>query len=341
MKFLTCALTLSVILASSVISGPAAAQSDEPPADLVAAAKNEGRLVYYTSEVDAINEAIVNGFEEKYGIDVEWLRLASGPLAARFAEEQNSGGSPADILRTADGSVFVEDPEWFLELTPELVPMLADYPDSAYLENRRSVLTQYSTYVFTYNTNLVKEADLPRKWTDILDERWKGHVVLSDPRESISWLAWIDGMVKAHGIEFAHKVRDQNWAIISSAAPGAQQVAAGAYYGSTPAFTGHATPVVQQGAPVKFVTPTDPSILKRDHIGIVKDAKNLNAARLFLHYRLTREALEIACKLNEVGAPFPGIPGCIEVPENPVTVKDVWTREEMRPLMEALGLPQG
>jgi iron(III) transport system substrate-binding protein len=98
---------------------------------------------------------------------------------------------------------------------------------------------------------------------------------------------------------------------------------------------------VQQGAPLKFVTPTDPAILKRDHIGIVKNAHHPNAARLFLHYRLTREALEIACGLNEVGAPLPDIPGCIKVPENPTTVKDVWTNEEAKPLLDALGLPQG
>lgn len=342
MKSLTCAKTFTMAaFLSGAFAAPAMAQSDDALAELVAAAEAEGQLVYYSSEVDAINEAIVEAFEAKYDIDVEWLRLASGPLAARFAEEQNSGGSPADILRTADGSVFVENPEWFLELSPELVPVLADYPDSAYLENRRSVLSQYSTYVFTYNKNLVEEENLPESWTDILDPRWEGRVVLSDPRASISWLAWIDAMVKAHGIEFAHQVRDQGWDIVSSASPGAQQVAAGAYAGSTPAFTGHATPVVQQGAPVDFVTPTDPAILKRDHIGLVAEADHPNAARLFVNFRLSPEGLEIACTLNEVGAPLPGIPGCIEVPENPTTVKDVWTPEEMKPLMDALGLQQG
>ena len=340
MKSFRCALALSTFLLSGAFTVSAFAQSDEPPAELVAAAEKEGRLVYYTSEVDAINEAVVTAFEKKYKIDVEWLRLASGPLASRFAEEKNAGGTQADILRTADGSVFMENPEWFLELTPELVPMLADYGPETLLENKRSVLTQYSTYVFTYNTNLVTEDELPTKWTDILDERWKGKVVLSDPRTSISWLAWVDAMVKAHGIEFAQKIREQEWDIVSSAAPGAQQVAAGAYHGSTPAFTGHATPVVQQGAPLKFVTPTDPTPLKRDHIGIVEGAKNPNAARLFVHYRLTREALEMSCKLNEVGVPLDDIPGCIEMPENPVTVKDVWTAEEAKPLLDALGLPQ-
>jgi iron(III) transport system substrate-binding protein len=340
MKCLTCTFALATAaVLSGPLAAPALAQSDAALAELVSAAEAEGRFVYYSSEVDAINEAIVKAFEEKYDIDVEWLRLASGPLASRFAEEQNSGGSAADVLRTADGSAFFENPEWFLELSPDLVPMLAEYPDSAYLENKRSVLTQYSTYVFTYNKNLVEQEDLPKTWTDILDPRWKGRVVLSDPRASISWLGWVDAMVKAHGIEFAHGVRDQEWDVISSAAPGAQQVAAGAYAASTPAFTGHATPVVQQGAPVDFVTPTGPSILKRDHIGIVQGADHPNAARLFLNFRLSPEGLEIACKLNQVGAPLPGIPGCLEVPENPETVKDVWTSEEMRPLMEALGLP--
>jgi iron(III) transport system substrate-binding protein len=325
---------------SGMLTTMAFAQSEAGMEELIAAAQQEGKLVYYSSEVDAINQAVVEAFTEKYGIEVEWLRLASGPLASRFAEEQNTGGSPADILRTADGGVFVVNPEWFVELTPEQIPMLAEYPASAFFADNRSVLTQYSTYVFTYNTNLVDEADLPQVWTDILDPKWKGRVVLSDPRTSISWLGWVDAMVKAHGIEFAEGVREQGWDVIASAAPGAQQVAAGAYAGSTPAFTGHATPVVQQGAPLDFVTPSDPAPLKRDHIGIVAGSANPNAARLFLNFRLSPEALEIACALNEVGAPLPNIPGCLDVPADPVTVKDVWTPEEMAPLLQALGLPQ-
>jgi iron(III) transport system substrate-binding protein len=339
MKSLSFASVLAAaVFLSGALAAPASAQSDDAPADLVAAAKTEGKLVYFSSEVDAVNKAVVEAFEKKYGIRVEWLRLASGPLAARFAEEQKSGGSTADVLRTADGSVFVENPEWFVPLSPAVVPMLTKYPDYAYLENKRSVLTQFSTYVFTYNKNLVKEADLPKKWVDILDPRWKGKVAFSDPRESISWLGWIDAMVKAHGIEFAQKIRSQQWRIAASAAPGAQMVAAGAFAASMPAYTGHATPVLQRGAPIGFVTPGDPDPVKRDHIGIVKGTRHPNAARLFLHFRLSPEALKITCQLNQVGVPLPGIPGCLDLPPNPTTVKDVWTPEESKPLFEALGL---
>lgn len=335
------------LLALSGAVGLAGTFAASPPAnanaleELVAAAQAEGRIVYYSSEVDAINQAVVAAFTEKYGIEVEWLRLASGPLASRFAEERSAGVNTADVLRTADGSVFVHSPEWFIELTPEVVPMLTEYPEETLFADNRSVLTQYSTYVFTYNTNLVSEDDLPRTWSDILDPKWRERIVMSDPRTSISWLAWVDAMVNEHGIEFAHAIRDQNWDVIASAAPGAQQVAAGAYAASTPAFTGHATPVIQQGAPVASVTPVDPVPLKRDHIGLVAGSRHPHAARLFLHFRLSPEALEIACALNEVGAPLPGIPGCLEIPDNPMTVKDVWTSEEMRPLFEALGLSQG
>jgi iron(III) transport system substrate-binding protein len=340
------AAVAAAALALSACAAPAptetgSAEASGPLEELVEAAQAEGKLVYYSSEVDAVNEAVIEAFTEKYGIEVELLRLASGPLATRFGEEQTAGGSPADVLRTADGSVFVENPEWFEELSADVIPELAEYPESAFLENHRSVLTQYSTYVFTYNTSLVDEKDLPKKWEDILDPRWKGNVVLSDPRASISWLGWVDAMVEAHGMEFAEAIRDQGWDIIDSAAPGAQQVAAGAYEASTPAFTGHATPVIQQGAPVASVTPTDPSPLKRDHIGLVVGAEHPNAAKLFLNFRLSPEALEITCALNEVGAPLPGIPGCLDIPENPVTVKDVWTPAEAKPLLDALGLPQG
>lgn len=314
----------------------------DPREELVACAEEEGTVVYYSSEVEAINEEVARLFEEKYDISVEILRLASSPLSARFAEEKNAGTLPADVLRTADGAIFVENPEWFEELSPELIPMLAEYPDDVYNDNNTAVLTQYSTYTINYNTDLLAEDEAPTTWPEIIDPKWSGEIVLSDPRASISWLALFGALRDAHGIEFLEEFANTvEFDLVDSASPGAQQVAAGAYQFNFPAFPGHATPVIEEGAPVSSVQPTDPTPLKPDNIALVAGASNPCAARLLVDFRLSEEALQASCRLNDIAVALPDIEGCLPLPDDPadrLIVKDVWTDEESQPIFDALGL---
>lgn len=308
---------------------------------VIEAAKEEGALTFYSSEVEAVNEAVIAEFEEQYPeIDVEYLRLASGPLSTRVLEEVNAGIHVVDVLRLGDPALADQHADLFVDMTPELLPSLAEYPETAY-RYPWAVSTQYSPYSINYNTDLVTGDDVPDSWTDLLDPMWEGQMILSDPRGSTTNMAWHEAMARAHGIEYVETFAGQGWDLIDSSGPGAQQVAAGAYALSVPPYPGHATPVIDEGAPVAYVIPNDPVVYNQDTLMVLAQAPNPNAARLFANFRLSMDGQTAMCASTTASATLPGVPGCVDISElgdDTMLAKDLWTEEEQAEYLEILGL---
>src|SRR5690606_5038217 len=135
---------------------------------VVEAAKAEGSLTFYSSEVEAANEAVIAAFNEVYPeISVEYLRLASGPLGTRVLEEANAGINVVDVLRMGDPALADQHSEMFIPLSAEVLPSLSEYPEEAY-RYPWAVSTQFSVYSINYNTDLVAPEDVPDSWEDLL-----------------------------------------------------------------------------------------------------------------------------------------------------------------------------
>ena len=89
-------LTLAAMLAASPLGG---ATAQEPSADLVAKAKAEGRVVYYTDLiVDQIVRPLVAAFEAKYGIKVDYARADSQDTMLKVLGEHQAGNMQADVF---------------------------------------------------------------------------------------------------------------------------------------------------------------------------------------------------------------------------------------------------
>ena len=109
---------------------------------------------------------------------------------------------------------------------------------------------QYKT--IQYNTTLVKQSEVPKTWMDLLDAKWRGRLLLNDPRNSANYTGWADAVATQHGIDYLTKLSGQNLKIVSSGAAGAQQTAAGASDVSFPTVTSFSTGLQAQGAPIAF-----------------------------------------------------------------------------------------
>src|ERR1041385_2447486 len=66
---------------------PTAKQLHAAAAKLVAAARAEGTLNFYTSADQVTCQKLADAFGKKYGIKVTFTRLTSGPIAARYNAE--------------------------------------------------------------------------------------------------------------------------------------------------------------------------------------------------------------------------------------------------------------
>jgi len=78
---------------------------------LYAGAKNEGRLVWYTSLAGDSYKELVKAFETKYpGIKIDSYRAQGADLVVRLEEEAKARRNIADTIETTEGSlIFLRD----------------------------------------------------------------------------------------------------------------------------------------------------------------------------------------------------------------------------------------
>ena len=71
-------------LAAVALATPALAQQEFGSPELIAAAKKEGKLVYYTANFAEVEQEVINAFNKRFpDIKVEMVRAPGGQLITR------------------------------------------------------------------------------------------------------------------------------------------------------------------------------------------------------------------------------------------------------------------
>jgi iron(III) transport system substrate-binding protein len=265
---------------------------------LIAAAEAEGRLTIYTAQSQATAEATIAAFNAVYPkIQVDLLRLASGPLMNRYAGEAETGVFEADVMNSSSTTLFSQFPQWWLTLDDTLVPNLATWPQQHIHGNYLTSLQ--GEQLLAYNPNLIRGPLVPRSWDDVLKPEYKGRAMMLDPRSSPTYMSWALLMMETYGEQFLERLGQQEFVLVEGGTQGTQQVAAGAYLFVFPPSFAHANPLMKQGAPLDVVFPADnsptPAHGPEHYWALPSKSKNPNAARLFMHWYLTEEAQQVNC----------------------------------------------
>jgi iron(III) transport system substrate-binding protein len=324
-------------------AGAAAAQGAASPSDiaappaLVKAAQKEGGITLYSSSDVAQSKALLAAFKKKYGIPGTFLRLPTTPLLQRFATELDGHADQADVLSVSSPIPYRDHPEWFAPLDAKAVPNLAGWP-SKWVSGNTMV---WSTDLISvaYNTSQVPKGQVPKTWQDLLNPKWKGKVVLDDPRSADNYMAWLNTLERIAGADFIRKIPGIDFKLTSSGANGAQMVAAGAYAMNWPTFQAFSNTLIKKGAPIAVIGLTDPTLVSARQIGIVSKAPHPNAARLFLSWVLSREGVRATCAASPetVVADPDGKLGCIPA-SNPQPIEFVNSDARRHQLLSELGL---
>jgi iron(III) transport system substrate-binding protein len=290
--------------ASQPTAAPAAGAGGGGEAALVSAAKSEGRGSLYFSIDPTNTQATLDAFNSKYGIQVDGQRLTSGPLAQRFSAEQQAGNVVADLLINSDPA-FMEDAAskgWITRV--EGLPQLASWPKEFVRDSYVTVAIVPSSLL--WNTTLVSAADAPKSWQDVLDPKWKGKIILLDPRGAPPVLEFLLLMRQTYGDDFLRKLGAQQPQLVASAVTASQQVAAGAAAIEIPAVHATLAPLLAQNAPIQegFFTPTTGA---NSQAALVARAPHANVGKLLLNYMMTPEGQALMNK--DAWSPLPDIPG--------------------------------
>jgi iron(III) transport system substrate-binding protein len=173
--------------AATVFAAPASAQL--PPAAalndaLIAAAKKEGKVSFYTAMDLDFAQRLGKAFEAKYGIAAKVERSGAERVFQRIGQEHSSKIYAVDVANTADAAhvIIWKRNGWLLPYLPEEV---AKHYDKAYYDpDGLNIVTRILVSPIAYNTKLVKKEEAPKSFKDLLDPKWSGKMVKGHPAYS-------------------------------------------------------------------------------------------------------------------------------------------------------------
>jgi len=147
----------------AVLAGaPVKAQQEFGSPELIAAAKAEGKLIYYTANFAEVEQQVINAFNKRFPeIKVEMVRAPGGQLITRVKTEAAAGKLIADVVDHSDRALMLPLVDLFQDYAP---PNAADYNPAAQISPKlwpRATLSGRSPTT----AKLVKNP--PKSWMDL------------------------------------------------------------------------------------------------------------------------------------------------------------------------------
>ncbi|ASW54161.1 ABC transporter substrate-binding protein [Plantactinospora sp. KBS50] len=286
------AVAATALLSTTACGGP----GDSPgavaaPDDLTEAAKKEGSVTLYSSVEEDATKAFATAFTEKYGIDVNVVRLTSSKLAQRFAAEAQAGAPAADAMLISRTGFTAEGVKngWLVPLADAGLPEFPGELDQKFvLPDEGTAVSIIQPAGIAYNTDLVPAGEAPKTWTDLLDPKWKGRIAIPDPASSASYVGEWLSVAQAAGDNLLEQFGSQQLKKYASGVPAAAAVAAGEAAFCVMGLPSHIADPKAKGAPIEFVTPALTSGAEVVP-GVAAKGQHPNAARLLVQFALSAE----------------------------------------------------
>ncbi len=153
-----------------------------------------------------------------------------------------------------------------------------------------------NVFVQAYNTNAVKKQDLPKRWADLLDARWRG--MLGVEAKSGEWYCTLlKNLGEEKGGELFREIAARNGLSVRSGnSVLANMVVSGEVPLALSVYSHMIELAKQQGAPVDWFA-IDPMIGHSNGIGVSRRPPHPNAALLFYEYTIS-DAQPLMLKMN-------------------------------------------
>ncbi len=284
----------SVIALSALVlllGGAGRAAAADPA--VLAAARQEGKVVWYSSLGLSLAQKICDAFNRKgLGITCELARDGSQRIFQKVMQESSAGLAIADVVHTSDISHFLDFEQ--KGMLRAYLPAGADRfrPEFRDRDGLYTIL-RGTPYVIAYNTQKVTAADAPKRWRDLLDPRWKGKLVHAHPGYSGVVLTGMVGLLDAlGGWDYYAALTRNNPLVVQSAEDPPMKLAGGeAWVGATGEYNVYRT--AKKGNPIAIVFPEEGAPFVASANAILAKAPHPNAARVFTDFLFDREAQQL------------------------------------------------
>jgi iron(III) transport system substrate-binding protein len=268
-----------------------------PSAELLAAARKEGKIVLYTANFLDTEQTVVKRFAQRFpGIQIEIVRGPTGQLITRIRTEAAANRLIADVIDISDRLQARAMIELFAPYAP---PNAADYPAEGRTADRLWPRSG-NAWTITYNAALV--TDPPKSWADLAKPEF-GKLRLGQTVVSAGGAPFNRAMFerKVLGEDYWARQAALKPLLFPSQAPMVDAMIRGEI-AIAPLVTNLAIPLTAQGAPLKWFFAPEGVPATVFCAGVAKSAAHPNAAKLFLDWALSREGQALMVELGSFSA---------------------------------------
>ena len=259
-------------------------------------ARKEGTLSLYTSLNPKDSGSIVQAFQKKYNIKVAVWRSSGEGMIERTVTEARAGRFTPDVMESDGVEMEILAREHLLQ--EFYSPNFKDLPPAAFTKNRLYVADRFNFFTIAYNTNLVKPAEVPNSYQDLLLPRWNGKIALG-ANDSDWFAAMVKSMGEKDGLAFFKKLSASKPQMRKGHTLIAEMVAAGEIPIAAALYNHAVERLVMDGAPIKWKALT-PTMGRPGAIGVSNNPPHPYAALLFADFILSREGQELIKSRNRV-----------------------------------------
>ena len=267
-------------------------------------ARKEGKVRVFSTMDPAQAENLARPFKERYPfVQFEYSRASHEDRAVRTLIAYKNKRILTDVITGLGGSYFMYREIGALD-DLRSIPNIKNNPPETVDPNGHWVGMHMRHWCMAYNTKQLKKEDMPKRWDDLLtNAKFRNGNLGAGNRPQL----WALSLWKANGEKWTKEFLGK---LFSDVKPQLRRegmnamlelVAAGEFYASVPTAEYRTYQKQLDGAPVSFHCP-EPVPVAVSEMGILKGAPNINAARLFVNWFLSKEG-QIAQYVSDYAPP--------------------------------------
>lgn len=253
--------------------------------------KEEQILTVYSAGPDGLAANIQQAFEEKTGIKVEMFQGTTGKILSRLEAEKNN--PVADIVVLA--SVASMDG---LKETSQL----QSYQDAKQAEKINSDWSDAEGYYYGYSAsalgiayNTKNTQEVPTDWSDLAKEQWQNKINIPDPSLSGSAVDFLYGyaLVEKNAWKTMELWKNNGLQVNGANKEALDAVITGDKNATIAGVDYMAYKAKADGEPVEIMYPKSGTVVSPRAVGILKDAKHIEAAKEYVDFLLSDEGQKL------------------------------------------------
>lgn len=300
------------------VTGPGQDASALTREEIVALARREGELYWYTSLPEQQARDFLARFERAIPyITTHLVRGSTFEIVQRVDRELARGQLRADALHVLDPAVF-DDLRRRGELYSYESPHSRHFP-AGFQEPGNWAAMRAVTICIAYDPERLSAEEAPRTWAELLDQRWEGRLSLKDAQTGGSAYAQYYHLREEYGRSYWRRMARHRPQLHRSSADTLRALAAGEIdvAGGILGYSVYAALI--DGQSVEAVWPEDGVPLTIGPLAVLSRSPHPHAGIVFMDWALSREGqqaiVEIsgAYSLRDDVDPPPGRPRLAEL----------------------------